>query len=271
MQTSQSLGWKGINVIHLQKPAGFSSEHYHSQHEIVVPDLRHIANYKTDGQKSQIRIDSGTSTIVPANVPHQVRWDRDVTLTVMMLDPNSLAQIASETFHRDNVEIVTEYGKSDILIQGIALSLQSELYSQELDNHLYIDSLINTLSIHLLKNYATFKPTLREYRDGLPKYKLEQALDYIEAYLDRDIRLEDISQVVGMSKCYFIRLFKQSIGITPYKYLTQIRIEKAKKLLKQKDLPIADITLQCGFTNQSSFTRLFRQTTGTTPGKYRNN
>ena len=59
------------------------------------------------------------------------------------------------------------------------------------------------------------------------------------------------------------------MGISPYQYVNQQRIEKAKKSLKQQNEAIADIALECGFANQSHFNKVFRQYVGTTPKKYR--
>ncbi|WP_258001471.1 helix-turn-helix domain-containing protein, partial [Fischerella thermalis] len=61
---------------------------------------------------------------------------------------------------------------------------------------------------------------------------------------------------------------KQSMGIAPYQYVIQQRVEKSKQLLKQGKVTITDIALQCGFANQSHFTKHFRQITGVTPKAY---
>jgi AraC family transcriptional regulator len=94
-------------------------------------------------------------------------------------------------------------------------------------------------------------------------------LDYIQAHLDRDLRLADLAAIVGMSQYYFCRLFKRSLEISPHQYVLHERIERSKRLLKQKDLAIVDIALMCGFKNQSHLTTLFRKSTGTTPKNFR--
>ncbi|MEM6437140.1 MAG: helix-turn-helix transcriptional regulator [Cyanobacteria bacterium P01_D01_bin.115] len=77
-----------------------------------------------------------------------------------------------------------------------------------------------------------------------------------------------------MSESHFSRCFKQSVGIAPYQYLLQQRVERAKQLLKQpaprpQTLSISDIALECGFANQTHLTKVFRQITGVTPKAYR--
>lgn len=103
----------------------------------------------------------------------------------------------------------------------------------------------------------------------MPKYRLRQAIDYINEHLDRRIQLADIAQAMGMSKYYFCHLFKQSMGMAPYQYVIHLRVERAKQLLKQPDMVISDIALQCGFANQTHLTKHFRKLAGITPKAYR--
>ena len=74
---------------------------------------------------------------------------------------------------------------------------------------------------------------------------------------------------LNMSPFYFCRQFKKSTGLTPYKYILQQRMELAKQLLKQQELPISEIAMRCGFASQSSFTTAFRKYFDVTPKTYR--
>jgi AraC family transcriptional regulator len=84
------------------------------------------------------------------------------------------------------------------------------------------------------------------------------------------LTLEAIAQHLNMSVYHFCDLFKQSVGIAPYKYVLQQRVERAKLLLKDKERAIVDIALECGFANQTHLNRHFRKFTGITPKTYRN-
>jgi AraC family transcriptional regulator len=83
--------------------------------------------------------------------------------------------------------------------------------------------------------------------------------------LHQDLKLDEIAAIAQLSLYHFIRLFKQSLGITPYQYILQHRIEKAKYLLTHSELNIAEIAAQTGFCDQSHFTRHFKRMTGVTP------
>ena len=75
--------------------------------------------------------------------------------------------------------------------------------------------------------------------------------------------------VCGRSTEYFVRVFKATAGVSPYQYVLNLRIERAKALLGVEGASIADVALQCGFSHQEHLTRMFRRFTGVTPGRYR--
>jgi AraC family transcriptional regulator len=96
-----------------------------------------------------------------------------------------------------------------------------------------------------------------------------RVLAYIEEHLNETITLEELARVAEISPNYLIALFRQSMGVTPHKYLVQKRVERALALLRQKDSTLLEIAQQCGFQDQSQFTTIFRRYAGVTPGQFR--
>jgi AraC family transcriptional regulator len=268
--TSHKLGWTGIQVQQHQQPAWETPEYKYSQHMILVhQDHLTRTNRVLDGKVQQERFDSEEIVLVPAQVSNQVRWDRETRFTILSLEPAHLAHIAHESVDRDRLSLVPHFATPDPLIHQIGIALKSELENNGLGSRLYVDALTTTLSIHLLRNYAVSQPKIPTYTGGLPKHKLQQVMAYIDSYLAQNLTLEEIAKTVGMSQFHFARMFKQSIGVTPYQYVIQKRVERVKHLLKFSPLPIADICLQCGFNSQSHCYFHFQRLVGVTPKKFR--
>ena len=98
---------------------------------------------------------------------------------------------------------------------------------------------------------------------------LSRVTDYIMANLEQELSLTDLAAVAELSPSYFLRAFKSETGQTPHRFLMERRVQKAGELLRQTDLPLAEITYACGFASQSHMTDTFKRHLGITPGRLR--
>ncbi|HEX2944959.1 MAG TPA: AraC family transcriptional regulator [Clostridia bacterium] len=105
----------------------------------------------------------------------------------------------------------------------------------------------------------------------LPAHYVKDAIEYINANFNSDIKIEDISSYTNLSPYYLIRIFKESTGQTPHEFLLRIRLEHAQKLLKSNLYSINEAAMECGFVNPSHFTACFKQIYGVPPTIYRKN
>ena len=109
----------------------------------------------------------------------------------------------------------------------------------------------------------------RPMRGGLPPRALRRVREYVEEHLDENVSVEALAGAAGLSMYHFARAFKQSEGLTPHEYLVQCRVRRAQELLAGTDLPISEIALASGFSDQSHCARRFREHVGVTPSDYR--
>jgi AraC family transcriptional regulator len=250
--SSHQTNWQNIGLQYHLQPAIQTPEFQPSQHLLVIHLNAEVGVERYLGGIRQRKNHlPGDVTVIPANCNYQVSTFAESEVLLLTLDPQLVSYLAYESIDPENLEIMPHFGQSDPLIHGIGLALKTELESEATGDYLYIESLTNTLSRHLLRRYSLQQYPIQEYRDGLPRYKLSQVQGYINSHLDREIRVEDLAKLVDMSRYYFARLFKQSMGISPYQYVLVQRVEMAKKLLKQKDLSLSltDIASACGFAN----------------------
>ena len=283
---SHAANWNGIILRQYSQlpPHGFP-EYYPQQHLIIIhqqPDRARVIR-KIDGEKQNLLVNSEDIVFIPAKHSHGASWQAELELTVLIIDPNFVSQVAYEWIDPDRIELLPRFAHCDrFLMQSlmgvspktalhrfiyqVGLQLKNSLLTTE--NRFYAESMATALSSHLIQHYSIEKPVFREYAGGLSRSKLERVKEYIRDRLTENITLQEISNEVGLSRCYFAQMFKQSTGIAPYQYVIQQRVERAKQLLKQ-DLPLAEIALECGFSDQSALSRTFGKCVGTTPKDYR--
>jgi len=125
------------------------------------------------------------------------------------------------------------------------------------------------LAVHLLRHYTAGRSDPPRFSGGLSPQRLKQVTAFVEQNYGNEVRLAELASVAGMSSVHFAREFKKTTGTTPHQYLIKFRIERAKTLLAEAQLPLTEVGLKSGFSHQSHFTRLFRRLTGTTPHSYR--
>lgn len=102
------------------------------------------------------------------------------------------------------------------------------------------------------------------------KNRIDQVITYIEEHFAQKLTLDDLAQIANFSKYHFSRIFASLIGVTPFVFLTQIRLEKAVVFLGHSDLAILQISIQCGFDSLSSFNAAFKKYYNLTPSEIRN-
>jgi len=98
---------------------------------------------------------------------------------------------------------------------------------------------------------------------------IKKAVDYIHLFFSAKITVEQLARLVNLNPNYFISRFKDSTGCTPVEYISRIRINHAKKMIRMGDLSLTEISLLIGFDNLSYFSRVFKKLTGVSPKEFK--
>ena len=131
------------------------------------------------------------------------------------------------------------------------------LLSYYLQQHHHITRIVNNLP-----------PVRKATRIELYK-RLSRAMDVLRSRFCGTVSLDQLAAEACLSKYHFLRLFRQAYGLSPYQYIQELRIEKARDLLTDTVISVADIADILGFDNSQSFSRLFFQKMGLYPTQYR--
>lgn len=127
----------------------------------------------------------------------------------------------------------------------------------------------DTLSAWLVKLLENFMDGFLRYSDTRHGNLINRCIQYMDAHYSQPLSLEQTASAIGLSPAYLSRIFRKETGITFNHYLNQLRITKAKDLLRHTNMRLLDIALLTGFEDQSYFTKVFRRTAGLSPSDYR--
>ena len=267
--SSQQAGWKRIHFEYHRQPIHATPDYTFPVHTISIGLSYESSEFKAN-RRVYKNFCSGNIAICPAHESLSTEAYGNAEFMLMSLHSDLLSLVTDGDLDVAQIDLIPQVLGRDPLIYHMGLELKRELEFSGSDSQLYAESMATALATHLMKRYATREAIIKSYSGGLPPHKLKTAIAYIHDHLDRPLSLGDIATAVQMSPHYFASLFKQSIGVAPYQYVTQCRIERAKQLLTQPKLPIVEVCQQVGFQNQSHFTKVFREHMGITPKAYRN-
>jgi AraC family transcriptional regulator len=206
-------------------------------------------------------------SLIPAGLDAvgQAAHARLIRHLVLDLEESKLARIFG-----DEIDLARAFEPrlmfSDPGIMHLAQLFADECARDEPHSLLYGDS----LSLVLLLGLSGLSPSAPESaRQGaLAPWQLRRVTEYLAEHLADDVQLQTVSDLVNLSRSYFSRAFKSSTGLAPHQWLLQARIAKAKQLLLDTQLPLAQIAVEIGFADQAHFTRTFRRAVGQSPGAW---
>ncbi len=147
----------------------------------------------------------------------------------------------------------------------LAQLIAAECVNPQPLHDLYGDGLTVALFIDLMK----LNRSDARKRSPLATWQLRRAVDYIDENWGRNIRLEELASLAGLSQSHFSHAFKASTGMAPHQWQTNARIERAKQLLLKNEASLTAVAAETGFSDQAHFTRVFRKVVGATPASWK--
>jgi len=214
-------------------------------------------------------ITKGMAHINPADHPIFQRWSGRPRIMVIALDRTFMEPIVAEAYNGNGVVLPPLIGISDPHIANVADAWRRELDEGGPGGRLYSEGLATVLALHLLRTYGEGTPHSQPAKGGLGAFRLNRVIEHIDANLEADFGLRDLAAIAEVSPGYFGEAFKASTGLTPFRFILERRVRRAKELLLDRGIPIAEVALQVGFANQSHFTVNFKKITGSTPSRFR--
>jgi AraC-like DNA-binding protein len=163
----------------------------------------------------------------------------------------------------------TSLGIQDPVMQGLALSILPMFHEPSTATALLLESIALAFHAHVIHRYGDGLGSETFVSTGLAPWQLRRACAFIDAQLCGDPSVSDLAGECRLSASHFARAFRQSTGMAPHRWIMKRRMERAKELLLEGNLDLAQVALTSGFFDQSHFTRAFGRSEGHSPGKWR--
>lgn len=214
---------------------------------------------------------SGMIDLLPrGTVIEQVSWSGEATTCVAVNFPEASVRALTDA---PNLGLSSERGPQFCIVDAHVVDLTQRLAAnasgaEEL-GAVYVQSLSIALISYVSARYGRAEQLADEDRGGLSAEQRQHLVDFIERQLPTNFGLVDLADVVAYSPDHFSRLFKRSFGVSPHKYVSSRRVERAKAMLRDPTLGLSDIAIACGFSSQAHMGDVFKRQTGMTPGTYR--
>jgi AraC family transcriptional regulator len=160
-------------------------------------------------------------------------------------------------------------GIFDPVIASLVAALRPAFARPDEASAIFVDHVMLAVCAHLVQRYGGCLPSAAVTKGGLTPAQMLRAKDFLASKLSGDLHVADVAKECGISRQYFIKAFKTTVGCAPYQWLQRQRVDLAKDLLGNTRMPISEIALKCGFADQSHLTRVFAALVGLPPASWR--
>lgn len=279
--SSRELGWESVMVRAYREPAEVKEElHLPTAPDmflvLVTSGVMHVECRALHSPWISYAIGASDLFLTPpSGAPYVLRWaslsPEPIHTLHLHLNQRLVVQAVEQLADRDPARLTVQdrSGFQDPLLSQLGLALQREVSQPLTADRLYAEAVAQMMIVHLLRHYATQRVVIPDYAYGLSRHQMRQVTDFVLAHLHEHLSLECLAQQVNLSAYHFARLFRRTTGESPHQFVLCKRLEAAEHLLRETDLPLAQIAVTVGFPNQSHFTQAFRQHRGLTPRQYR--
>lgn len=245
--------------------------HSHPHYEILyIENGSRTLHLKSS--KKHILTNSNIALISP-NTPHFTRSESPEQTRMLINISPKMAEQLSGFFSKNifscfsaNILPLSTRDKTSLLRSFTSLLTLAE------NDVLYSEKILSGAAEILIHLSTIFFKTLDSHLQQISKAhdKIDYVLNYIQLNYNDTLTNLHLAELLGVSENYFLRIFKQTTGQSPYQYISETRIKYAKQLLRNKSNRISDVAISCGFNSLSAFSRTFKNITGQTPKEFQN-
>lgn len=187
----------------------------------------------------------------------------------LQVDREFLREISRSIFGKADFSFCNENARYGYDLQHLFQWFMLEFRNRQAGYEFILETLCTQIVICLIRSIRSDLPRAATERNYSEKDNIGRVEEFLRENYGNEFSLKNIARVANLSPYHLIRSFKSQTGKTPYQYLLEIKVEKAKELLRFKELSITEICFRSGFNNPNHFTDVFKRKVGVLSSEYR--
>lgn len=269
--SSSQLNWPGV-ILEKGNSPHFYPKNVYTPYFYFALALEKDLHWSAEitQEMTELKTSPGDIWINPPKFPFSHDISEPCYFIILAIEEKAFLNSCSHNLQNKSLQFLNNYNVYDETIKSIIELFILEAKANGRNGYAYLKNLTSLLSTHYIQNYSNFYD-LQNQATSSSKFEQSQ-LDKVDIFIDKNlgqsISVDELADLLHCSKFYFLREFKKLVGITPYQYLMQKRLERAKTLLMSSSSNISSIGLDLGFNDQSHFTRVFKNQFGITPKQF---
>ena len=263
----------GTVIQHYRHPPGSANVTVSAlrDHLLVVNLSGHllIEDARTRGRWERRWAGGGQMSLMPAGTGASRGFKGHSEVLLVHFAPELIRRMALELgFEEAHAQLVPRLAVADEAIERLGRLLLATASDPAPTALPMLGALSRAVIVHLLRSHSVLsqaKPAPCSLSGG----RLQRVVDHMQVHLDEHLPLSSLVNMSGLSPSQFARAFRATMGKPPHGYLLSLRLERARALLEQTDLPVVEVGMRCGFTQPAHFATMFKKVVGLSPREWR--
>jgi AraC family transcriptional regulator len=258
---SSENAWKGFTVKRYIRSDMYVPARTLSRHTLQFNFGAPISlSWKSEGKWTSSVCNTGNLVeLLSEGDKEELQWNGDYNALEIEFEPTFIDKLVE----KDNFKFREQHNVNDSLLKDIVVRLYEDANSG-LTEKLYAESLGVACAIHLASTYSISNKKIFAPKGKLSSWQLKNVIELVRSCIHGVVTLEELASSIHLSVFHFSRLFKNTVGVSPYQFVLRQKIEYAKKLIKRREA-VGDIAYMLGFTDSAHFCNAFKKFTGQSP------
>lgn len=257
-------------VFHLHPPIDFELSYRVDRYVAFLPFSAAVTDIAIgDGPLARRRLRAGSIYLVEPQTCVRARQVEPVEFLVLSIDPAHVRALTGQGGQSAPGRLQTVQDLVEPGAAAIAREVRRSMLGDALPVPAYLQALADSLIVRLVCHFVGDLDEERRRGEALSTGRLARLLRHIDDHLDGTLRVQTLAGMAGLTRSHFSRAFQRMTGDPPHRFILKRRICRARDLLADPTLQVAEVAARAGFSSQSHMTTAFRDHLGVTPARYR--